>query len=65
MSTPLPLVERTPDGDQYMLDGFPPLGVRERLEHLAGQPMQVKCPQLLADFGLFDLAQFNQMNLFK
>ena len=34
-----PLIDHTPDGPQYMLDGFTPVGVRERLEHLAGQPM--------------------------
>ena len=48
-----------------MLHGFTPVDVRERLEHLGAQPMQARCPQQLADFGLFDLAQFNQMNLFK
>ena len=61
----LPLIEQTPDGDQYILDGFTPVSLRERLEHLGRQPMQTRCPQQLADFGLFDLAQFNQMDLFQ
>ena len=64
MTSP-PLIDHTPDGPQYMLDGFTPVGVRERLEHLAGQPMQARCTQQLADFGLFDQAQLNQMESFK
>lgn len=62
---PLPLIDHTPDGPQYMLDGFTPVGVRERLEHLADQPMQAACSQRPADFGLFDQNQFNQRELFE
>jgi hypothetical protein len=47
-----------------MLDGFIPVGVRERLEHLVIQPMPTKLSQQPPDFGLFDQAQFNQMDLF-
>jgi hypothetical protein len=46
MTSPLPLIERTPDGDQYMLHGFTPVDVRERLEHLGahtGSPSSVRC----------------------
>jgi hypothetical protein len=60
-----PRIEKTPDGDQYMLSGFTPVSTHERLLHLAAQPMQSKCPQQPPDFGLFDVAQFNQLDLFQ
>ena len=63
--SPLPLVEHTPDGDQFMLEGFTHVGLRERLLHLGQQPMRPACVQRLPDFGLFDSAQFNQMDLLK
>ena len=56
----LPPVERTPDGDQFLLEGFVPVSDKERLQHLAAQPLRASCPQNEADFGLFDLCAHNQ-----
>lgn len=56
--------ERTEAGEQSLVPGVRPVGTRERLERLMAAPMMPLRPQRPPDFGLFDEAARNQLDLF-
>lgn len=56
--------ERTDAGEQGLVPGVRPIGTRERLERLMAAPMMPPRPQRPPDFGLFDEAARNQLDLF-
>lgn len=61
-----PLAEATPIGPQYVMAGYKPVTAKERLEQMAGLPMQPKrqCRQKPCNIGLFDEDARCQMELF-
>jgi hypothetical protein len=56
--------EPTEAGQQCLVPGVAPIGLRERLELLAQAPLLPKKAQKPADHGLFDLNARNQLDLF-
>lgn len=66
MSAALPKLEteRTPEGEQALVPGVAPISQRQRLEARMAAPMLPPRPQQTLDFGLFDEAARNQLDLF-
>ncbi len=56
--------EQTEAGEQLLVPGVRPVSVRERLAHLADQPLVSRKTQKPLDIGLFDEASRNQLSLF-
>jgi hypothetical protein len=56
--------ERTEAGEQTLVPGVRPVGTRERLERLMAAPMMPLRTQRPLDFGLFDEAARDQLDLF-
>lgn len=56
--------EHTDAGEQTLIPVVRPVTVRDRLNHLAAQPLTPRKPQKPLDIGLFDEAARNQMSLF-
>lgn len=61
---PMPPTEATGAGEQMLVPGVQPIGLRQRLEARADAPLLPTRPQKPIDFGLFDLAARNQLELF-
>jgi hypothetical protein len=57
--------EPTQAGEQRLIAGVAPLLPGDRLALRAAAPLTAKRPQRAADFGLFDLAQRDQLDLFQ
>ncbi|MEL7279323.1 MAG: hypothetical protein AAGK79_03145 [Pseudomonadota bacterium] len=60
------VVEQTHLGPQYVMDGYSPVTLRERLEAMGNAPLTPKrlCVQKPCDVGLFDETARNQLDLF-
>lgn len=58
------LSEPTGAGEQLLVPGVRPIGLKERLEWRAQAPLQPRKLQQPLDIGLFDLAARNQLDLF-
>jgi len=56
--------ETTEAGEQMLVPGVAPIGLRQRLEARMAAPLLPTRPQRTLDFGLFDLAARNQLELF-
>ena len=56
--------EPTPEGEQTLVPGIPPIGARERIEARMAAPLAPRVPQKPLDIGLFDEAARNQLDLF-
>jgi hypothetical protein len=56
--------EATEAGEQTLIPGVRPVSIRERLDHLAAQPLTPRKPQKPLDIGLFDEATRDQLSLF-
>lgn len=56
--------EATPIGVQSLVPGVAPITQADRLACRAAQPLAPRKPQRACDFGLFDLAARNQLELF-
>ena len=56
--------EATPQGDQLLVPGVAPVGLRERLAQRRAQPLAPRKPQKALDLGLFDTDRRNQLDLF-
>jgi hypothetical protein len=63
MSTPLPS-EPTPEGEQILVPGVVPIGLRERLALRIEAPLVARKPQKPLNIGLFDEDARNQLSLF-
>jgi hypothetical protein len=63
-AAPSPEAEPTEAGEQVLVPGVRPILLRERLEARAAAPMLPARPQRPLDFGLFDLAARDQLELF-
>ena len=62
---PAPIaIEQTPQGDQVLVPGVPPIGLHERLAQRRAQPLAPRKPQKPLDIGLFDTDRRNQLDLF-
>jgi hypothetical protein len=65
VSEQLPFVtERTPEGEQCLVPGVPPITQRQRIEALMRAPLMPRRPQRPLNIGLFDEDARNQMELF-
>ena len=64
--TPLPALqsEPTPEGEQTLIPGVRPVTARERIEARMAASLIPRKSQKPLDFGLFDLAARNQLDLF-
>ena len=56
--------ELTEAGEQTLIPGVTPVGLADRLALLAAAPLIPSKAQRPADFGLFDLAARDQLELF-
>ncbi|MCR5869494.1 MULTISPECIES: hypothetical protein [unclassified Sphingomonas] len=56
--------EATPIGEQSLVPGVAPIRMFDRLAWRAAQPLGPTRPQRACDFGLFDLAARDQLDLF-
>lgn len=56
--------EATEAGEQTLMPGVAPVRLGDRLALLAAAPMMPRKAQRPPDFGLFDLAARNQLELF-
>ena len=56
--------EPTPEGEQFLLPGVPPLSLRQRLALLIAAPLGPRVPQKPLNVGLFDEDARNQLSLF-
>lgn len=56
--------EPTPEGEQFLLPGVPPLSLRQRLALLIAAPLGPRVPQKPLNVGLFDADARNQLSLF-
>ena len=56
--------EPTEAGWQMLVPGVRPVTIRERIAHLAAQPLTPSRPQKPLDIGLFDEAARQQLSLF-
>jgi hypothetical protein len=63
MSAPLPS-EPTPEGEQILVPGVTPVGLRERLALRLEAPLVPRKPQKPLNVGLFDEDARNQLSLF-
>jgi hypothetical protein len=63
MSVPLPS-EPTPEGEQILVPGVAPIGLRERLALRIEAPLVPRKPQKPLNIGLFDEDARNQLSLF-
>ena len=61
-----PVTEDTPLGPQFVIEGYRPVTMRERLEAMGDAPLKPKrlCAQKPCDLGLFDETARNQLDLF-
>lgn len=57
--------EPTPIGEQALVTGVAPITAHDRLAFLIAAPLLPKRPQRAADYGLFDLAARDQLDLFQ
>ena len=62
-TAPLP-TEPTPEGEQLLVPGVAPIGLRERLALRMAAPMAPRKPQKPLNIGLFDEDARNQLALF-
>ncbi len=62
--TALPASEPTPEGEQILIPGVPPVALRERLALLLAAPLIPRKPQKPLNIGLFDEDARNQLDLF-
>jgi hypothetical protein len=58
------LTEITDQGEQVLVPGVAPVGLRERLERLLAAPLRPLKPQKPLDIGLFDQDARKQLDLF-
>jgi hypothetical protein len=56
--------EPTPEGEQILFPGVPPVTLRERLALLLAAPLIPRKPQKPLNIGLFDEDARNQLDLF-
>ncbi len=56
--------ELTPEGEQILVPGVTPIGLRDRLAVLMAAPLIPRKPQKPLDIGLFDETARNQLSLF-
>lgn len=56
--------EPTQAGEQTLVPGVRPIGVRERIEARMAAPLTPRVPQKPLDIGLFDEDARNQLDLF-
>ena len=56
--------EPTEAGEQSLVPGVAPIGLRERLEERMAAPLAAPRPQKPMDIGLFDTAARDQLELF-
>ena len=63
MSAPLPS-EPTPEGEQILVPGVTPVGLRERLALRLEAPLVPRKPQKPLNVGPFDEDARNQLSLF-
>jgi hypothetical protein len=58
------LTEVTDQGEQVLVPGVAPVGLRERLERLLAAPLRPLKPQKPPQIALFDDGARNQLDLF-
>jgi hypothetical protein len=56
--------EPTPEGEQLLVPGIAPVGLRERLALRLAAPLSPRKPQKPLNIGLFDEDARNQLALF-
>jgi hypothetical protein len=56
--------EPTPEGEQTLVPGVAPIGLRQRLEARMAAPLVPAKPQKPLNIGLFDEDARNQLDLF-
>jgi len=62
---PVPLAaEPTPEGEQSLVPGVPPISARQRIEWLMQGPLRPRVRQKPPNLGLFDEDARKQLDLF-